>query len=409
LILSSGSFNCFFQFIQVPATVDTLVSMICDSPLRAASNALRCLNAIVRMKAVRQGTTHRPCQRCVVKLGYSWHAERVWLAESAADLARILATFVQPLVERSDNVQRVFVQEYVDAVVELRLYVAAGRVHHRIFTKFGSSTDANSQFHDLEWDMERQAVLTGCFHSNAAALHSCEVECEELARRWYSWLHAHSDGFEAVSAIRMDFLLGYHPDTSTHTVQIGELTELGFCMNGWDEGPVTVNSAILAACVGESADDGDGAGGDGGDTEISDYLDGMAETIGLNSSTSTEMDAARVVSSLTGDPGGDGDSRARSMFQKAFGVFQASHAHRKSSGLLPPQARSLWTSAVLTARATAAAADAGEIVVLDSGECYCMCHEDGTEEHCTECGGTRVFVNPVYHFFFLNACLAVVI
>jgi len=63
--------------------------------------------------------------------------------------------------------------------------------------------------------------------------------------KWLAWLSTQTS--ERIPAIRMDFLVNLTPDgkVEVHTL---ELTEQGFSMLGWKEGPDLAFGSCLDAC-----------------------------------------------------------------------------------------------------------------------------------------------------------------
>eukprot|EP00966_Prymnesium_polylepis_P154070 3557857-Prymnesium_polylepis.1 len=75
----------------------------------------------------------------------------------------------------------------------------------------------------------------------------CDAERQvaELIERWLCWLRAMS--VEPTPAIRMDFLVR-HSATGLAEVHSLELTELGFSLLGWENGPPLVVGALVESC-----------------------------------------------------------------------------------------------------------------------------------------------------------------
>ena len=79
-----------------------------------------------------------------------------------------------------------------------------------------------------------------------AAMEAAEETARTLVARWGRWMRSVSS--EAAPAVRMDFLVA-HSGAGRADVHSLELTELGFCMLGWKEGPRAVMSALLESCL----------------------------------------------------------------------------------------------------------------------------------------------------------------
>ena len=82
------------------------------------------------------------------------------------------------------------------------------------------------------------------------------VDAERVALRWIDWLSA-AACCEAVPAIRIDFLVikpGACGKDNACRVRTLELTEMGFSMLGWDEGPTVVFPALAEELASEVRD-----------------------------------------------------------------------------------------------------------------------------------------------------------
>eukprot|EP01047_Picozoa_sp_COSAG01_P035714 COSAG01_NODE_2756_length_7129_cov_15.029730_4_plen_187_part_00 len=97
----------------------------------------------------------------------------------------------------------VFVQRYVAAACELRLFVVEGQVAGRYFARYDNiKHDGRPE----AWvTKSREAVQAEWFASDAEALACAERQAEVLVDRWQCVLGALS--VEPVPAIRMDFLI----------------------------------------------------------------------------------------------------------------------------------------------------------------------------------------------------------
>jgi hypothetical protein len=93
----------------------------------------------------------------------------------------------------------------------------------------------------------RAAVISDWLDDDEAAMAHAEEQARHLAVHvWARWLRAISS--EPIPALRVDFLVG-HAAPGRATVRSLELTELGFCMLGWKEGPRLVMGALLESCL----------------------------------------------------------------------------------------------------------------------------------------------------------------
>ena len=79
-----------------------------------------------------------------------------------------------------------------------------------------------------------------------AAMKAAEESARALVARWGRWMRTLSS--EPVPAVRMDFLVT-HSGVGRANVHSLELTEMGFCMLGWKQGPRAVMSALLESCL----------------------------------------------------------------------------------------------------------------------------------------------------------------
>merc|ERR1711972_914602 len=125
----------------------------------------------------------------VAKLGWSWKAKDVWHWDTPAQLREAL---VQLSGQTASLVDSVFVQEWVDADVEMRLYVmepnmldsASWKPRHTAYTTW-KSLEFNG-FHGLE-KFNRSTCLRTCFRNDEEALVDAELQSEELIAHWLQW------------------------------------------------------------------------------------------------------------------------------------------------------------------------------------------------------------------------------
>ncbi|KAL3932126.1 MAG: hypothetical protein SGPRY_000831, partial [Prymnesium sp.] len=77
------------------------------------------------------------------------------------------------------------------------------------------------------------------------AMDQAEKKCKKIVKHWLTWLRCQSS--EPVAAIRMDMLItrAFDGSVDVHTLK---LTECGFSMLAWPEGPDIVFGALLASC-----------------------------------------------------------------------------------------------------------------------------------------------------------------
>ena len=183
--------------------------------------------------------------RGVVKLGFAWEAAHVvmWRGETQ------LATALERLSTQAGCEEVVLlVQDFVPNSLEARAYVVNGQIVHTVFTTFGE-TDADGYQVDFA-RKEREAALGAWLDGDEAAMAHLERRMRKLTRRWLAWLRCRSS--EAVPAIRIDFLVKRRAPgkVDVHTL---ELTEAGFSMLGWRDGPTKVFDALAEACFEDEA------------------------------------------------------------------------------------------------------------------------------------------------------------
>ena len=92
----------------------------------------------------------------------------------------------------------------------------------------------------------RAEAVADWLDDDEAAMADAEARATTLVGTWCDWLQTLSS--EPVPALRMDFLV-QHVRPGRAAVHSLELTELGFCMLGWKDGPRTVMSALIDTCM----------------------------------------------------------------------------------------------------------------------------------------------------------------
>jgi hypothetical protein len=271
---------CLARGFRVPATTRVSVAAIVRDPLLAARNALTALDALATAQreggmacadaARRNGGAAAPGDstrmRGVAKLGFSWEAADVVRFDGVVDLAARLVELVeQPQMCPS----AVLVQHLVeDPVCEIRSFVVEGRIAKMLYTRFlppgedGRYADFERSATPAEWFAVDDGPTSAA--DGAAALAHAEATIRtELVPRWLTWLR--SQQHERIPVLRIDtFVVRRRGAPRECDVFIGELTELGASMVGWQEGPSIVKPAVLRACfaggVGAELLEANGAG-----------------------------------------------------------------------------------------------------------------------------------------------------
>ena len=267
---------------RLPPTTVVSRGMVAASPTAAAHTALGAL----RQLGAWRGEESDSAVKGVVKLGFSWQAVDVRAFVGEAQLRDALCALLHPARSPDTTHATALVQEWVEHDCEMRLFVVNGRVRHADFTRFeepgtgvvrrsgggGSGDDlgdddgdggkaACGTFSDAEFGMGREQALRKWFCGDEQALVHAEGEARALAARLQSFLL--TQYAEQPPALRVDVRLKYHPACADSevaspaaalaaskrvTVSTAEITELGFSMHGWPEGPEVVHEAMLQAC-----------------------------------------------------------------------------------------------------------------------------------------------------------------
>jgi hypothetical protein len=245
---------CFQNDLHVPLCVTVNRSSVMKNSRQTAKDVL--VN-IMRLRDLR-GVTHSfmtgernerlgglnsdvkdPKFTGVVKLGYAWEAAHVVKFDNERDLEEAMTMLAgQPGSYNST----LLVQEYVNNMCEFRIYVIDGKPRHIIYSSFAKVE--NGYFMDFIKN-DRDGTRQEWFKGDESKLKEAEDKCTELVSKWFAWLSTQTS--ERVPAIRMDFLvyLTNAGDVEVHTL---ELTEQGFSMLGWEEGPHLAFGACLDVC-----------------------------------------------------------------------------------------------------------------------------------------------------------------
>lgn len=224
---------CTSAEFALPATTLVNRGAAVRDPSRAAASAV---SALAKLRT--EGTP--PPGMGVVKLGFSWEAVHVRTFTSTAELAAVLEALA---CKDGCEAPCLLVQDWVPNAFEMRVYLVRGRPAHVAYSDFGWE---GCGFMGKPYDFEqkaRAAVISDWLDDDEAAMAHAEEQARHLAVHvWARWLRAISS--EPIPALRVDFLVG-HAAPGRATVRSLELTELGFCMLGWKEGPRLVMGALL--------------------------------------------------------------------------------------------------------------------------------------------------------------------
>ncbi|KAL1496077.1 hypothetical protein AB1Y20_014704 [Prymnesium parvum] len=234
------------RFHVPPVTTVNRASVVAD-PLRAARSALDALEEIRSLRyggADQEPACIKPgegeVRKGVVKLGYAWEAAHVRLFRGEKQLALALHGLA---TEQGSESCSVFVQDFCRNQFEMRLFVVRGEVAHIVYSNF-ENVDVDGYCRDFV-KKSRGDAINDWLSGDAQAMDQAEKKCKKMVKQWLTWLRCQSS--EPIAAIRMDMLISRAHDGSVevHTL---ELTECGFSMLAWPEGPQTVFGALLASC-----------------------------------------------------------------------------------------------------------------------------------------------------------------
>jgi len=174
--------------------------------------------------------------------------------QSKYQLAEALSALANQKYATLDSVM---VQEWIEFDVELRLFfidpvcewdeekncpkpLTPKKI---LYTKFWR-VDEEDKLRDFE-RMPRQQCVDRCFFNDSPALAEAERQACEIAAQTLWWLQAESS--EPIPVLRQDFMC-QRSEPGKAVVHLGELTELGACFLGWDEGPKEVFAAVIRSC-----------------------------------------------------------------------------------------------------------------------------------------------------------------
>ena len=250
---------------RLPPTTAVGRGMVVASPAAAARTAIGALRQLGAWRT----EDNDLAVKGVVKLGFSWQAVDVRAFVGEAQLRDALCALLHPARSPDTTHSTALVQEWVEHDCEMRLFVVSGTVRHADFTRFedpGAAAACSGEttcgsFTDAEFGVGRETALQKWFQGDAEALAYAEGQALALAARLQRFLL--TQFAEQPPAVRIDVRVKYHPagavstaatslvelpPSARVTVSTAEITELGFSMHGWPEGPEVVHAAMLQAC-----------------------------------------------------------------------------------------------------------------------------------------------------------------
>jgi hypothetical protein len=238
---------CLYARLRVPPTIMVCRAQVVRDSRRAAAAALDALRAVRDMRyaakpepADMAGDPVSGTRRGVVKLGHSWEATHVTVFRGEEQLASAL--------ERLSNVPGgdascMLVQDFVPSEFEARAFVINGVVAHIIYSNFGRIDPDGFPVDFLTRD-RAQAVAEWMGGDERAMVHA-ETRIGRLVDAWMVWLRCRN--CEMPPALRIDCLVR-RSGVGRAEVHTLELTEMGFSMLAWEDGPRLVFGALLASC-----------------------------------------------------------------------------------------------------------------------------------------------------------------
>jgi len=135
------------------------------------------------------------------------------------------------------------VQDYVPSSFEARTYVVGGKPAHTVYSSF-ERVDPHGYVRDFV-ERDREGALRDWMDADVGAMAHAERRIARLIQHWMVWLRCKCAS-APIPALRIDCLVKRVAPgrAEVHTL---ELTELGFSMLSWADGPRAVFSAVLAS------------------------------------------------------------------------------------------------------------------------------------------------------------------
>jgi hypothetical protein len=245
---------CLVPDYCVPLTAMVPRSLIAHDPQRAGQVGLQALQKLAEARDAWAGTQSKShIKKGVCKLGWSWEARDVMSWTNVEEIRQALAYLGE---QPGSNVDHVFIQEWVDFDVEMRHFVVepdpnnhqTWRPRKIIYTVFqGNQGNCFRSFDRFD----RAGAIEQKFQGDEAAMAQAEKLASQLIKYWMIWLQAQSA--ELPVCVRFD-ILAKRLGPGRAAVYTGELTELGGCFLGWQDGPKVVFRAMLRSAFGRYPD-----------------------------------------------------------------------------------------------------------------------------------------------------------
>lgn len=247
------SYLCTNWELNIPATTriqKVQVRQNCAQAAKDALSALRCIKAH-RLHAQGRGNEDPNVKKGVVKLGWSWEATDVWVWDSEARLQEQLEVAMSQV---GNHTGQCFVQEWIDMDFEMRLYavdvpseIPPGTLLEPKYYVYNRWNRIDHEGKPREFEkLNRERVLKEVWVGDETAVRAVERKTCELMTKLL--VHLRSEHAEPPVVMRFDFMVK-RTAPGVVDVRVGELTELGACMLGWKEGPLTVWDAVIRSCM----------------------------------------------------------------------------------------------------------------------------------------------------------------
>mmetsp|Transcript_34644 Transcript_34644/g.83667 ORF Transcript_34644/g.83667 Transcript_34644/m.83667 type:complete len:577 (+) Transcript_34644:79-1809(+) len=253
-----------FPELHIPTTTKMSRVQILSDPRRAAQVAMDSLETLRKAKANWAGAgpaekgDGQPITSGMVKLGWSWEGTSVWKFEGVDQLAYQLS---HGLLQAGLFGEAVMIQEYVTFDFEMRFFVIgdialvsgdAGECispAHITYNRW-NRIDAEGKPREFE-KLTRNRILSEIWSQDNVALDNAHKTGSQIVTKILYWLR--TECAEPPTVLRVDFMVK-RTGPGTARVMLGELTELGACCLGWDEGPRLVNDAVIRSCFNAKPD-----------------------------------------------------------------------------------------------------------------------------------------------------------
>jgi len=249
--------TCLQPQLKVPLTTVVSRQAIANNQHVAADNAI---SALLSLAEIRKNwfaemktdplLTFTPSivgKKGIAKLGYAWEAHHVMLWHNSSELAEGLQMVNQP----GSLDAGVFVQEWLDFDMEMRNFIIdpdlekpeTMKPRHTMFDIFEKVKA--SYFTEFK-RLDRESALSRCFSNDVAALEEAERQRDELIVNWLRWLQAQTHKLPPV--VRID-IVAKRLGPGRAAVATMEVTELGACTLGWEDGPRQIFTAMLRSAL----------------------------------------------------------------------------------------------------------------------------------------------------------------